>query len=162
MELLQSFVDMLQTISDCRAEASYNRRLYQLSIVVIDMVNARKSQHKRHKSDSSGPKNIHLVSELQPFPTNGFMYLNPQVAELDNSALDTAIFEDQDHVSTSKSPVTPQPDYVSRDAEDYLPQLWNYATTSSGIDNSHSLAMDALGGEGFRIFSTAQPNPRYI
>ncbi|KAI4262738.1 MAG: hypothetical protein L6R42_002087 [Xanthoria sp. 1 TBL-2021] len=46
---LQSFVDMLQTITDSREETTYNTRLYDFSLVLLSVINATQSQAKNHR-----------------------------------------------------------------------------------------------------------------
>ena len=48
-DLLQDFIEMLNTITCCRKEKSYNRRLYHLSVVVMDLAFAAESHHKRRR-----------------------------------------------------------------------------------------------------------------
>ena len=49
MDLLQEFSGMLHVITSSRDEKSYNRRLYQLTLVTIDVMTAKESQYKRRR-----------------------------------------------------------------------------------------------------------------
>lgn len=51
-DLFQEFIEMLNTITDCREGKSYNRRLYQLSVVVMDLAIAAEFHHKRRRVSS--------------------------------------------------------------------------------------------------------------
>ena len=55
-DLLQEFIEMLKTIASCRKEKSFNRRLYQLSVIIMDLAIAVESHHKRRR----------VASDLEP------------------------------------------------------------------------------------------------
>jgi hypothetical protein len=143
--MLQEFVEMLQTITDCRAEASYNRRLYQLSLIVTDVVKARKSQHKRQKPTSEGPTDPYLMSELLSPPTSGYGYMNSEVQETYDSRFDGAVFQDPDGSFAPMGPITSTSGELSRGSDEFLAQLRSYGKTAPGNENFNSLAMEALG-----------------
>ena len=50
MNLFQSYIDMLQVITDFREENSYNGRLYEISLTLMDVIAATKTQGKRSKT----------------------------------------------------------------------------------------------------------------
>ncbi|GAB1203838.1 hypothetical protein APSETT445_002478 [Aspergillus pseudonomiae] len=128
IDMLQEFVEMLQTITDCRAEASYNRRLYQLSLIVTDVIKARQAQNKRQKSTSEGPTNAYLMSELLSPPTSGYNYVNSEIQETYDSRFHGAVFQDPDSSFASMSPIN------STSGE-----------LAHGNESFNSLAMEALG-----------------
>jgi hypothetical protein len=144
--MLQEFVEMLQTITDCRAEASYNRRLYQLSLIVTDVIKARKTQHKRQKPTSEGPTNPYLMSELLSPPTSGYSCMTSEVQDTYDSRFDGAVFQDPDGSSfASMDPIPSTSGELARGSDSFLPQLRSYAKTAPGNENFNSLAMEALG-----------------
>ncbi|GFG11600.1 hypothetical protein IFM5058_05520 [Aspergillus udagawae] len=145
IDMLQEFVEMLQTITDCRAEASYNRRLYQLSLIVTDVVKARKSQHKRQKPTSEGPTDPYLMSELLSPPTSGYGYMNSEVQETYDSRFDGAVFQDPDGSFAPMGPITSTSGELSRGSDEFLAQLRSYGKSAPGNENFNSLAMEALG-----------------
>ena len=145
IDMLQEFVEMLQTITDCRAEASYNRRLYQLSLIVSDVIKARKTQHKRQKPTSEGPTNPYLMSELLSPPTSGYSCMTSEVQETYDSRFDSAVFQDPDGSFASMDPIPSASGELARGSDSFLPQLRSYAKTAPGNENFNSLAMEALG-----------------
>ncbi|GIK04030.1 hypothetical protein Aspvir_008105 [Aspergillus viridinutans] len=145
IDLLQEFVEMLQTITDCRAEASYNRRLYQLSLIVTDVIEARKTQHKRQKPTSEGPTNPYLMSELPSPPTSGYNYMDSEAHETYDSPFDGVVFQDPDGSFASMGPITSTSGELARGSDEFLPQLRSFAKTAPGNENFNSLAMEALG-----------------
>ncbi|KAK3317267.1 putative fungal-specific transcription factor [Cercophora scortea] len=131
MQMLWEFVEMLQTITDSRAEASYSRRLYQLSMIIINLVNAGKRGHKRQRqSPSEGSRNTYMhISELPTPPSNdnnnnnnnnnGFNYMSSEHAGSssgsvhcqdlpDDLRFDGALFQDspQDTPAGRRAPST--------------------------------------------------------
>ncbi|KAI1209353.1 uncharacterized protein F4807DRAFT_91319 [Annulohypoxylon truncatum] len=60
VELLQSFVEMLQIITELQEENSYNRRLYEVSSILMEVVSARKTQSKRRKMHHTPPSSTLL------------------------------------------------------------------------------------------------------
>ncbi|KAI0889326.1 fungal-specific transcription factor domain-containing protein [Annulohypoxylon maeteangense] len=66
VELLQSFAEMLRSITDLQEENTYNRRLCEISSVLIDVVSARKTQHKRRKTHHTSSPSILLSSSTSP------------------------------------------------------------------------------------------------
>ncbi|RHZ55810.1 transcription factor sphG [Aspergillus thermomutatus] len=145
VDMLQEFVEMLQTITDSRAEASYNRRLYQLSLIVTDVIKARKTQHKRQKPASEGPTNAYLMSELLSPPTSGYSYMDSEVPETYDSRFDSTVFQDPDSAFASISPITSTTGELARGPDEFLPHLRSYGKTAPGSENFNSLAMEALG-----------------
>ncbi|GFF34800.1 hypothetical protein IFM58399_03997 [Aspergillus lentulus] len=145
IDMLQEFVEMLQTITDCRAEASYNRRLYQLSLIVTDVIKARKTQHKRQKPTSEGPTNPYLMPELLSPPTSGYGCMTSDVQETYDSRFDSAVFQDPDGSFASMDPIPSASGELARGSDSFLPQLRSYAKTAPGNENFNSLAMEALG-----------------
>ncbi|KAK2743553.1 hypothetical protein FQN57_004851 [Myotisia sp. PD_48] len=63
-ELLQDFIEMLRVVTDSREGKSYNRRLYQMSLIIIDLSAATKVQHKRRKTESDIEQLRTVVSQL--------------------------------------------------------------------------------------------------
>ncbi|KAL7627923.1 hypothetical protein AAE478_002118 [Parahypoxylon ruwenzoriense] len=57
-ELLQSFTEMLQSITDLREEDSYNRRLCEVSGILTDVITALRTQRKRRKTQHSPPLSL--------------------------------------------------------------------------------------------------------
>ncbi|EAW13631.1 transcription factor sphG [Aspergillus clavatus NRRL 1] len=150
MDMLQEFVDLLQTITNCRAEASYTRRLYQLSAIVTDVLKARHAQHKRQKPPSDGTANSYLMSELLSPPATGYNYMAPNGQETFDSRFDGAVFQDPGSGFASLSPIPSAGGELARSADDFLPQLRGFAKTgSNGNDNFNSLSMEALGDTVF-------------
>ncbi|KAE8131094.1 putative fungal-specific transcription factor [Aspergillus pseudotamarii] len=131
--ILCEFVEMLQTITDSRAEASYNRRLYQLSLIVTD------------KPTSQGSTNAYLMSELLSPPTSGYTYMNSEVPETFDSRFHGAVFPDPDSSFASMSPITSTSGELARGPEEFLPQLRSYAKMAPGDESFNPLAMEALG-----------------
>jgi hypothetical protein len=118
--MLQEFVEMLQTITDCRAEASYNRRLYQLSLIVTDVIKARKTQYKRQKPTSEGPTNPYLMSELLSPPTSGYNCMNSEVQETYDSRFDGVVFQDPDCTFASMDPITSTSGELARGSDSFF------------------------------------------
>ncbi|KAE8404069.1 putative fungal-specific transcription factor [Aspergillus pseudonomiae] len=145
IDMLQEFVEMLQTITDFRAEASYNRRLYQLSLIVTDVIKARQAQNKRQKSTSEGPTNAYLMSELLSPPTSGYNYVNSEIQETYDSRFHGAVFQDPDSSFASMSPINSTSGELAQGSDEFLPQLRSYAKTAPGNESFNSLAMEALG-----------------
>lgn len=143
--MLQEFVEMLQTITDCRAEASYNRRLYQLSLIVTDVVKARRTQHKRPKPTSEGPTDPYLMSELLSPATTGYSYMNSEVQETYDSRFDGGVFQDPDGSFAPMSSITSTSGELARGSDEFLSQLRSYGKSAPGNEHFDSLAMEALG-----------------
>ncbi|KAE8160103.1 putative fungal-specific transcription factor [Aspergillus tamarii] len=143
--MLQEFVEMLQTITDSRAETSYNRRLYQLSLIVTDVIKARDTQHKRQKPTSQGSTNAYLMSELLSPQTSGYNYMNSEVPETFDSRFHGAVFPDPDSSFASMSPITSASGELARGPEELLPQLRSYAQMTPEDENFNPLAIEALG-----------------
>ncbi|KAI1379652.1 hypothetical protein F4677DRAFT_453142 [Hypoxylon crocopeplum] len=76
LELLQSFTEMLQNITDLREEDSYVSRLCEVSTILMDVIAAMKIQRKRRKvqhtppstitSSSTSPIHAHRISPHSP------------------------------------------------------------------------------------------------
>ncbi|KAH1341134.1 hypothetical protein KXW98_008551 [Aspergillus fumigatus] len=145
IDMLQEFVEMLQTITDCRAEASYNRRLYQLSLIVTDVVKARRTQHKRPKPTSEGPTDPYLMSELLSPATTGYSYMNSEVQETYDSRFDGGVFQDPDGSFAPMSSITSTSGELARGSDEFLSQLRSYGKSAPGNEHFDSLAMEALG-----------------
>jgi len=148
--MLQEFVEMLQTITDCRGEMSYNRRLYQLLLIVTDVINARETQHKRQKSNSEEPTNVYSISELLSPPASSYNYMNSDVRETDDSGFDSAAFQDPDDSFAFMSPINSTTGELARSPDEFLPHLGSYAKTAPGNENFNSLAMEFLREFGVR------------
>lgn len=134
--MLQEFVEMLQTITDCRAEASYNRRLYQLSLIVTDVVKARRTQHKRPKPTSEGPTDPYLMSELLSPATTGYSYMNSEVQETYDSRFDGGVFQDPDGSFAPMSSITSTSGELARGSDEFLSQLRSYGKSAPGTNTS--------------------------
>jgi hypothetical protein len=94
--MLQEYIDMLEAITDSRADRSYNRRLYQLSVIVKDVANARKTQHKRQKpSPESTTKTYSITDLLSPLGSH-YGYMGPEIQEIGNSGFESSVFQDMD------------------------------------------------------------------
>lgn len=143
--MLQEFVEMLQTITDCRAEASYNRRLYQLSLIVTDVVKARRTQHKRPKPTSEGPTDPYLMSELLSPATTGYSYMNSEVQGTYDSRFDGGVFQDPDGSFAPMSSITSTSGELARGSDEFLSQLRSYGKSAPRNEHFDSLAMEALG-----------------
>ncbi|KAI1460403.1 fungal-specific transcription factor domain-containing protein [Annulohypoxylon moriforme] len=70
IELFQSFTEMLQSITDLQEENSYNRRLCEASSILMDVISARKAQHKRRKTHHTSPSSVLLSSSTSPTRTH--------------------------------------------------------------------------------------------
>jgi hypothetical protein len=148
--MLQEFIEMLETITDSRGESPFNRRLYQLSLIVTDVINTRKSQHKRQKPNSEGPTNAYSISELLSPPSGSYNYTNSDVRETDDSDFDSAVFQVPDNSFAFMSPINSTTGEVARSPDEFLPHLGSYATTAPGNEDFNSLAMEFLREFGVR------------
>ncbi|KAI2465874.1 fungal-specific transcription factor domain-containing protein [Annulohypoxylon bovei var. microspora] len=66
VELLQSFVEMVESITDLQEENSYNRRLCEASSILMDVVAARNIQRKRRKTHHHSSQSVLLSSSTSP------------------------------------------------------------------------------------------------
>lgn len=146
--MLHEFVEMLQVVSDCRSETSYNRRLYQLSLIVTDVTNARKAQHKRQKFNSETLTDVCSISEL-PSPST-YVYNDPDsgIRETDDSGFDSAGFQTPDNYFAFMSPRASTIGEAARSPDALLPYLGNDARTTSQDEYFNFLATEFLKGFG--------------
>ncbi|KAI5868188.1 hypothetical protein GGS23DRAFT_544457 [Durotheca rogersii] len=54
-DLLQSFAEMLHNVTDLRDEGCYNRRLYEVSTILVDVITSLRTQRKRRRTQQSSP-----------------------------------------------------------------------------------------------------------
>ncbi|KAJ6099640.1 hypothetical protein N7467_001175 [Penicillium canescens] len=105
LSMLQEYVDMLETITDSRADKSYNRRLYQLSVIVKDVTSARKTQHKRQKPSPESTTNTYSITDLLSPLGSRYSYMGSELQEIGNSGFDSSVFQDLDTSFTFLSPL---------------------------------------------------------
>lgn len=142
--MLQEYVEMLKTITDRRAEASHNRRLYRLSHIVTDVVNTRRSQHKRQKSSPERPASIYPASEILSPLTSGYRYTNSEPQENANSCFDSSIFPGADSSFRFMSPINTATGEIAREPDEFMPQLGSYAKVAPENENFSPLAMESF------------------
>ncbi|KAL8945378.1 MAG: hypothetical protein Q9211_000087 [Gyalolechia sp. 1 TL-2023] len=70
LQLLQSFVDMLQTITESREEMAHNTRLHDFSLVLLSVVNATQSQ-VRNRQKGPQPSLTSSKCSVSTLPTPG-------------------------------------------------------------------------------------------
>ncbi|EZF09659.1 hypothetical protein H112_08948 [Trichophyton rubrum D6] len=138
--MLQEYVEMLKTITDRRAESSHNRRLYWLSHIITDVVNTRRSQHKRQKSGPERPASIYPESEILSPPTGGYRYTNSESQENANSCFDSAIFPGADSSFRFMSPINTATGEIAREPDEFMPHLGSYAKAALENENFSLLA----------------------
>ncbi|KAE8551010.1 hypothetical protein EYB25_007242 [Talaromyces marneffei] len=105
IDMLKDFVEMLQT--NCRRNVSYNRQLYQMSRIVIDVITTQNTQpqNKRQKSALETPTSGQLrqsdhaslydsTSDLFSLPITGLGHLHSDVREAEAQGFGSAVFQD--------------------------------------------------------------------
>ncbi|KAI0900049.1 fungal-specific transcription factor domain-containing protein [Annulohypoxylon nitens] len=70
LELLKSFIEMLQSVADLQEENSYNSRLCEVSSILMDVVSAKNTQHKRRKTYHTPSSSMLLSSSKSPMRTH--------------------------------------------------------------------------------------------
>ncbi|EFQ96991.1 hypothetical protein MGYG_00034 [Nannizzia gypsea CBS 118893] len=144
IDMLQEYVEMLKAITDRRAEASYNRRLYRLSHIVTDVVNIRRAQYKRQKPTADGSTNTYPVSELLSPPTGGYKYTNSEVQENADSCFDSTIFQGADSSFAFMSPINSTTGELAREPDEFMPHLGSYSKMAPGNESFNPLAIESF------------------
>ena len=165
MDLLQGFSEMLHTITDSQEEKSYNRRLYQLSLVVIDVMTAKESQSKRRKTGSNleQPTAVPLpqpdrtslrIARSDTFPPSSGNYSHmtpdvhttPDVGEFKDQSFDYAAFPDSDDSFNLMSPIVPMNGESGQSSADELnSNLGSYAKMLFGNLDSLAFSLESSG-----------------
>ena len=163
MDLLQDFSGMLNIITDSQEEKSYNRRLYQLSLVVIDVMSAKESQYKRRKKGSNleqqtavllpQPDHTSLrIARSDTFPPSNSNYSHitpdlhttPDVREAKDQSLDYAAFPDSDDSFNLVDPIVPMNSESGQSSADELnSNLGSYANMLLGNIESLSYGLES-------------------
>ena len=144
MEMLQDFVEMLQIITNCRGEKSYNSRLYQMILIAMDVMNTKKTQHKRRKSNYGRPANAQLsqsdqaslyssLSDLLSPPTSSSGGMNANVREAEDQGFD--MFQDPGNLMRAINSANAE---SNRSSDEFLPHMGSYAKEVP--ENLNSLA----------------------
>lgn len=157
-DLLQEFIDMLNTITDCREGKSYSRRLYQLSVVVMDLAIAAESHHKRRRiaSDLERPTasplsgSSHTILHrarshtIPPLNSNN-SHTTSEMADIEDRSFDGAGFPEPDDLFALVDTTTHM-DAWGQDSDNEL--VSNTGSCSKGLfENFDPLAfgLESLG-----------------
>lgn len=125
LTMIQDYVDMLETITDSRADLSYNRRLYQLSVIVKDVTSARNTQHKRQKPSPESTTNTYITDLLSPLGSR-YSYMGSKAQEIGNSGFDSSVFQDLDTSFTFLSPLNATTGELAPGPYDFMPHLGSF------------------------------------
>jgi len=129
---------MLHIITDSREEKSYNRRLYQLSLIVMDVATAEEPQYKRRKVEPKSNPERPTTAPLPPSdrdslhidafpPSNGnYNHTTPDVLEVEVQGFD--LFPDLDDSFSLADPIATM-NGASRQssADELVPNMGSYA-----------------------------------
>ncbi|KAI1099373.1 fungal-specific transcription factor domain-containing protein [Jackrogersella minutella] len=144
VQLLQSFIEMLEGITDLQEEDSYNKRLCEVSSILMDIVTATKTQRKRRKvrhnlSSSSSTLTTH-TRRASPYSPSSNMHPNIHDSNRSPSTQD----DSQGTASLSSSGFDPlmSPTDSGGCTEDQL------ATLMAPLEKSAFETFDLLGYSG--------------
>lgn len=154
--MLQDFIEMLQIVTDCRGEKSYNKRLYQMTLIAIDVIKTKKNQHKRRKLNFEGPANGQMLqsdhaslytslSDLLSPPASSSGDMSADVREAEDQGFD--MFQDPDNFMRAINSANGE---FNRSSDEILPHMGSYAKAVPENLNSLAYNLEFLKDFGVR------------
>ena len=158
--MLQDFIKILQLATDGRGEKSYNSRLYQMSLILMDVIAAQRMRNKRRKTESNlEPPTVQSdhnsqdqsVSDMLSPPASSCSYMGSEVRKgKDDHGFESATFQDSEELFAFLSPIGSRNCELTGISDEYAQNIGSYAQGQS--ENLSSLfygseLLNDLGGE---------------